>query len=99
MVIKVLIKRLFHGGNLRQASQLLRRTRYGAMSQPGYISSETWSEFHNPNEIVVVSMWRDIEDWQRWYRSPERGEFATELAKLMDGSERIELYAMGMTGE
>lgn len=52
MAIKVLIKRDFKAGNLKQVSQLLNRARYGAMGMKGYISSETLTDLKNPNRVV-----------------------------------------------
>lgn len=96
MAIKVLIKRKFKSGSLGKASQLLNRARYGAMGMKGYISSETLTDLHHPERIVVVSMWHSIEDWNTWRRSPSRAEFSGEMEKIMDGTEEIEAYALGM---
>jgi quinol monooxygenase YgiN len=96
MAIKVFIKRTFKPGHLAEASQLLNRARYGAMNMKGYISSETLSGIENPNQVVVISMWHDVEHWRRWQESPARSEFEAEFAKLLAGPVAIEVYHMGM---
>ena len=96
MAIKVLIKRQFKSGNLSEVSQLLNRIRYSAMGQKGYISSETWSDFENPNRVVVVSMWRGQDDWLAWKDSPVRGEFESEIEKLVEAPTQFEVYELGM---
>ncbi len=96
MAIKVLIKRQFKSGNLSEVSQLLSRLRYSAMGQQGYISSETWSDFENPNRVVVVSMWRSKDDWLAWKDSPVRGEFEGEIEKLVEIPTQFEVYELGM---
>jgi heme-degrading monooxygenase HmoA len=96
MAIKVLIKRKFKPGSLRQVSQLLNRARYSAMSMQGYISSETLTDLRDPDRIVVVSMWHSLEDWNNWKNSPSRSEFIGEMEKIMIGPEEIEAFEMGM---
>lgn len=96
MAVKILIKRKFKIEHLKDASQLIIKARYGAMRQPGYISSETLSDLQNSSKIVVVSMWQNIEDWHNWKNSRERGEFEAEMRKLQDGPTEFESYALGM---
>ena len=95
MAIKVQITRQFQPGTLDEAARILIRTRYQAMDMPGYIASETWSGFNDPHKVVVVSMWHSIEDWNRWQDSPQRGEFVTELNKIMVSGEHLDFFALG----
>ncbi len=96
MAIKVQITRDFKPGTLDQASRILIQARYQAMRMQGYISSETWSNLDDPNRVVVVSMWQSINDWNRWHESPQRGEFVTELGKIMLGGEHINCFTLGI---
>ncbi len=96
MAIKVQITRDFKPGTLDQASRILIRARYQAMSMPGYIASETWSDLNDPHKVVVVSMWQSIDDWNKWQDSPQRGEFVTELGKIMMGGEHLAFFALGI---
>ena len=96
MAIKVQIKRNFKPGTLDTASRILIRARYQAMGMQGYIASETWSDLADPHKVIVVSMWQSIEDWQRWQDSPQRGEFVTELSKIMVGGEHVGFFALGI---
>ena len=95
MAIKVLIKRNFKVDRLRDASSLMIKARYGAMRQPGYISSETLSDLNQPEKVVVASLWQTEQDWNNWKNSPEREEFETEMRKIQEGETQFELYAMG----
>jgi heme-degrading monooxygenase HmoA len=97
MAIKVLIKRKIAEGKLNEASQLLINARSMAMVQPGYISSETLSGIDNPNNIVVVSMWQKIENWDQWKNSEERAENEAKFEALIDGRTEYETYNLGMT--
>lgn len=96
MAVKVLIKRTFKPGTLGKASPLLNRLRYGAMGQEGYISSETLSDYRDPHRVVVVSMWRNMEDWQHWKDSSIRGEHEQEIQKILAGPTDFELYNLGI---
>ncbi len=66
MAVKVLIKRKIKDGKIDEASKLFIKARYNAMGQPGYISSETLSGCDDPNNVVVISMWQRIENWNQW---------------------------------
>ena len=66
MAIKVFIKRKIKDGKLREATRLIGKTRYGAMGQKGYISSETFTDHSDPNRILVTSMWHELKNWNNW---------------------------------
>ncbi len=96
MAVKVLIKRRIKDGNLSAASQLLTKARYIAMSQQGYISSETWSGCDDPNNVVVVSMWQRIENWNQWKNNELRSQNEAEFEALLDGPVVYEAYNLGL---
>ena len=96
MAIKVQITRNFKPGTLDEATRILIRARYQAMGMHGYIASETWSDLADPHKVVVVSMWQTLDDWRRWEDSPQRGEFVTELSKIMVGGEHLGFFALGV---
>ena len=39
------------------------------MKQSGYIFSENWRSLDDTDQIVVVSMWENIEAWKTWINS------------------------------
>lgn len=96
MAIKVFIKRKIKKGNFNEASKLLIKARSNAMSQAGYISSETLSNCDDPNKIVVVSMWQKKEDWIKWKDSELRKANEDQFEKLLDAPTEYEIYALGM---
>ena len=99
MAVKILIKRRFKDGNLRAASRLLINHRNGAMEQPGYISSETMQRLEDPNQITVVSMWKDIEAWEAWKNSDTRLANENEARDLLVGQTEYEHYSLGLPFE
>ena len=99
MAVKILIKRKFKDGNLKAASRLLINHRNGAMEQPGYISSETMQRLEDPNQITVVSMWKDIEAWEAWKNSGTRLANENEAKDLLVGQTEYEHYSLGLPFE
>lgn len=96
MVVKVLIKRKIKDGKLNDASKLLIKARYNAMGQPGYISSETLSGCDDPNNVVVISMWQRIENWNQWKNGDLRAENETAFEALLVGPTEYETYNLGL---
>jgi heme-degrading monooxygenase HmoA len=96
MVVKVLIKRKIKDGKLNDASKLLIKARYNAMGQPGYISSETLSGCDDPNNVVVISMWQRIENWNQWENGDLRAENETAFEALLVGPTEYETYNLGL---
>ena len=99
MAVKILIKRKFKDGNLKAASRLLINHRNGAMKQPGYISSETMQRLEDPNQITVVSMWKDIEAWESWKNSDIRLANENEARDLLVEPTEYEHYSLGLPFE
>ena len=96
MAVKILIKRKFKNGNMRAASRFLINNRTGAMKQPGYISSETLRNIDDQDQIVVLSMWEDMEAWQAWKNSDTRKANEEEIKEYLEGETVYEHYSLGL---
>ncbi len=96
MAVKIVIKRKFKDGNMRAASRLLINNRNGAMQQPGYISSETLQSLSDPDQVVVVTMWQNIEDWNAWKTSDVRQANEAEFKDYLVGETEYEYYSLGL---
>jgi heme-degrading monooxygenase HmoA len=96
MAVKVLIKRKIKDGKIDEASKLFIKARYNAMGQPGYISSETLSGCDDPNNVVVISMWQRIENWNQWENGDLRAENETAFEALLVGPTEYETYNLGL---
>ena len=96
MAVKILIKRKFKNGNMRAASRFLINNRSGAMQKPGYISSETLRSIDDKDQVVVVSMWESMEDWQAWKNSETRKANVAEFKEYMIGETVYEHYSLGL---
>ena len=96
MAVKILIKRKFKDGNMQAASRFIINTRTGAMKQPGYIASENLRNLKDKDQIVVVSMWENIEAWETWKNSDERKAYVDEFRDYFIGEAEYEFYSLGL---
>jgi heme-degrading monooxygenase HmoA len=95
MIAKIIIKRQFKDGNTPQIVALLNEIRSLALSQAGYQSGETLIQNDAPNNMVIISTWRSLEDWHLWKDSPERNRFETMLEVYQEGPTQYEEYLLG----
>jgi len=68
---------------LPQLSEMLIELREMAYYQPGYISGETLRNVDDPNEYLVISTWKSLEDWQRWFANEKRAELEGKVDALL----------------
>ncbi len=83
MVVKVMIKRKIQEGKSREVFALLNKFRSDAMNQKGYISGETLINHDDPMEILVVSIWHDMENWLRWRENTKRKANEAQLERWL----------------
>lgn len=95
MVAKIIIKRRFKAGHTPQIVALLNDIRALAMSRPGYQSGETLVRSGFPNDMVIISTWRTIEEWYAWRDSEERKNFEAMLETHQEGPTEYEEYLLG----
>jgi heme-degrading monooxygenase HmoA len=95
MAVKVLIKRRFRDDNFNQISRVLIKFRSEAMTQDGYISSETMWDYNDPKRVVVGSTWRSIEKWNNWKESGSRKALIAEIEGLIEGPVEYEIFNLG----
>lgn len=96
MTVKILIRRQFKEGALKDASQMLIQARTNAMGHKGYISSETLSSCGDPNTIMVLSMWQTKSDWDAYANSDSRMENEKKYSEVLEGSTEYEAFNLGL---
>ena len=92
MIVKVMIKRKIKEGKAREVFTLLNKFRSDAMNQKGYISGETLINHDDPMEILVISMWQDMDNWVRWRENPERKANENLLERWLEEPTAYESY-------
>ncbi len=92
MQAKIIIKRKLIKGKQREIIALLRELRSGALQQPGYISGETLSTLEDPQTLVVIGSWQDMESWIAWKENDTRKTLERMLETYQETStEYLEL--------
>ena len=100
MSIRVLMirkmPRLFGGMEadlLPQLNALLIEARQLAFSQPGYISGETMRNVADPYEYLVISTWKSVEDWERWFANKQRENIEGKIDAVLGSSTEYRVYS------
>ncbi len=75
-----------------EAFTLLKKLRFKAMNHDGYISGETLISTDDHQEIMVISTWRSLEDWNSWKESKERKAIDAQLEKIQVEQTRYESF-------
>jgi heme-degrading monooxygenase HmoA len=92
MAIKVIITRKVTGVRQKDLLPLLMELRTKAMNQNGYISGETLKGISDPEEFIVISTWKSLEDWKAWENNPERKEFQGKIDALLEEKTNAKAY-------
>ena len=89
MAVRVVIQRWVRYGREAELRRLLEHMRGQAQSQPGFISGETLRCPNDPSLWVVISTWESLADWQRWAQGPDRPDFESRIAHLIEGPTQV----------
>ena len=92
MPVKVFIKRKLQNKNAAELTFLLNKLRALALSQPGYLSGETFNRIDKKDECMVVGTWRSLEDWNKWVNNPQRIEVQSEIDRLLGQETEYAIY-------
>jgi len=95
MTAKILIKRRFKTGKQKEIIALLRELRSGALNQPGYISGQTLTSNEDPQTMMVIGTWQDMESWNNWKRNNTRQTLEQMLETYQEDSTEYQEYKLG----
>jgi heme-degrading monooxygenase HmoA len=95
MAVKIIIKRKVPQSKKAQLSPLFLDLRSKAITQPGYISGETLRNVDDPEDYVVISTWKSVENWKAWETSKERGEIQRRIDALLAEKPTYGVYFYG----
>jgi heme-degrading monooxygenase HmoA len=95
MAVKIIIKRSIPPQKVGQVMPLFKKLRSLAMNQPGHITAETLQSIDTPGEIVVISTWQTVDEWQRWVTHKERLKIQGQIDMLLDIKTEYEVYHYG----
>ena len=92
MAIKVMIRRKFPKDKQKELLHWIRKIRGQVPQQPGYISGEYLKSIEDEDEIVTISSWFSIEDWQNWFESKERKEVQSNIDAIAGVTTDYSIY-------
>ncbi len=92
MAIRVFLKREYPEDKYEALKGLIDRLRSASTGQPGYISGETLRRIDQPGECLVISKWKSLGDWQRWFEGPKRVEIQEKIDTLLGSPTGYEIY-------
>ncbi|HBG96484.1 MAG TPA: antibiotic biosynthesis monooxygenase [Chromatiaceae bacterium] len=92
MSVRVFIKRHVPRNEAPKLTELLKRMRSFSLAQPGYVYGETLARHDQPEEYLVISTWRSIEDWNNWMNNPQRAEVQQEIDLLLGEETEYAVY-------
>ncbi len=95
MNAKILIKRRFKKGKQKEIVALLRELRSGALHQPGYISGETLTSSDDPQVLMVIGTWHDMDSWYKWKQNSTRQTLEQMLEIYQEKSTEYQEYSLG----
>ena len=84
MSVKVFITRYADRDQHELILPLLVQLRGQAMKQPGYISGKTMINCEDENETLVISKWKNYEDWETWKNSNSRRIIQDEIDTVIN---------------
>ena len=70
----------------------LKQLRILTLNQPGYISGETLKRIDIPDECIVISTWRSIDDWNQWFKHEQRVKIQGEIDTLLGVKTKYSVY-------
>jgi heme-degrading monooxygenase HmoA len=92
MTVKIFIKRDVQKKDVIELTMLLKRLRSLTLNQPGYISGETLKRIDKPDECMVISTWRSVEDWNNWVNNEQRVKIQMEVDQLLGQDTEYAIY-------
>jgi heme-degrading monooxygenase HmoA len=95
MAVKIFIKRSIPPEKSGTLMPLFQKLRSLAMKQPGYISGETLQSIDMPGEVMVISTWQTVEEWQRWLTHKERLKIQSQIDMMLGIKAEYKVYQYG----
>jgi len=98
-IVRVLIDHHAKPGEADRVVQAITDLRKEAMKQPGNITGETLINVEDPSNVLVISTWRNVKDWQAWDTSPLRIELTKKQNALLEKPYTVKMYHYKMLKE
>ena len=94
-MIRAIIERHLKKGE--DISQFLRQLRGAAIHEPGYVSGQTLVNTEDSSDIIVISTWLSLEQWQSWAASEKRLNIYKQVRPLLTEEPKVRTYSVAAT--
>ena len=78
---------------------LIRELRNEAMKRSGYITGETLVNTEDTCNVLVISTWQNVEDWQTWDTSETRVKITQGINPLLAKPYTVRTYRYQLVPE
>jgi heme-degrading monooxygenase HmoA len=95
MAIRVLTLRKFKKDRVEEGYKLLKELRAAGTLRAGFVTGQTLMSAEDPQKVLVVSTWTDIQGWKAWQASQKRKEIAERIIDLLEAPEQVEIFNVG----
>lgn len=85
MAVTIVVSRQVANGCLENVLGLIKIMRLAAEKQPGFILGNTLRVLPQSKELLVISRWRSIEDWNQWFDHPRRMALQKQMDAFLEG--------------
>ena len=92
VTVKILIKRKVSADKAAKLGDLAMQLRSRVIKQPGYVSGETLKKVDSPDDYLVISSWKSLDDWDAWKASKEREFIQSQIDTLLGQNTEYEVY-------
>ena len=92
MTVKILLKRQVSEDKISELKELIDQLRTATTGQPGYISGDTLRRVDKPGEHLVISKWKSLAYWDRWFEQPKRVGIQQKIDDLLGSTTVYEVY-------
>ena len=91
-MIKIHVRRNIPADKKEDAMLLINELRSMSMGNPGYISGETLKRLDKPVESLVVTKWKSVHFWEKWFQSEDRSRIQNKIDQLLGEDTLYEIY-------
>jgi heme-degrading monooxygenase HmoA len=95
MAVKIIIVRRVPKEKQNEIRPLLLQMRAVANAQVGYVSGETLVNYDDPEENLVISTWKSLENWNQWLRNEQRIDLQSQVDRILGHETLYQIYYNG----
>ena len=92
MYVKVISRRNFRLSEKDNLAPLLKKLRKSAESEKGFISRTTYSSLNDPGRVIVISEWKNADNWIEWMNKKRVKKLQWEIDSLIGEKTFFDVY-------